>query len=63
MPTKTERLELRVDEAFLQRLDDWRRQQPDLPPRARAVRQLVEVALRADENATGARARGAKGKR
>ena len=62
MPTKTERLELRVDEAFLARLDDWRRQQPDLPPRARAVRQLVEIALRR-ESAAGVQLRGAKGKR
>jgi hypothetical protein len=58
-----QRLELRVDEEFLARLDDWRRQQPDLPPRARAVRQLVEMALRADRNGPGARVRGTKGKR
>jgi hypothetical protein len=55
---RDQRLEIRVDEEFLARLDDWRRQQPDLPPRARAVRQLVEMALRAESDA-GARPRSA----
>jgi hypothetical protein len=55
-------LELRVDEEFLARLDDWRRQQPDLPPRTRAVRQFVEMVLRAESDA-GARLRGAKKRR
>jgi hypothetical protein len=61
---KTERLELRVDEEFLVRLDAWRRKQPDLPPRASAIRQLVALALRTDEKgAPGVRLRAAKGKR
>jgi hypothetical protein len=45
MSTKTERLELRVDVEFLAKVDEWRRNQPDLPARATAVRQLVEIAL------------------
>jgi hypothetical protein len=45
MSTKTERLELRCDSEFLAKVDEWRRHQPDLPPRATAVRQLVEIAL------------------
>jgi hypothetical protein len=45
MPGKTERLELRVDEEFLAKLDAWRRKQPDLPSRASAIRQLVTLAL------------------
>lgn len=28
-------------------LDDWRREQPDLPSRAEAIRRLVEKALKA----------------
>jgi hypothetical protein len=28
-------------------LDDWRRQQPDLPSRAEALRRLAELALKA----------------
>ena len=47
MAPKSERLELRVDEAFLAKIDAWRRKQPDLPSRASAVRQLVELALQA----------------
>jgi hypothetical protein len=48
MPLKTGRLELRVDAEFLARVDEWRRNQPDLPPRAAAIRRLVEKALEAD---------------
>ena len=42
---KTERMELRVDDEFLARLDDWRRKQADIPSRASAIRQLVTIAL------------------
>jgi hypothetical protein len=42
---KNARFELRVSEAFLRRVDEWRRRQPDLPSRASAVRQLVEMHL------------------
>jgi hypothetical protein len=38
-------LNVRVDEAFLKRLDDWRREQSDLPNRPEATRRLVELAL------------------
>lgn len=36
---------MRVSSAFLEKIDDWRRRQPDIPPRAEAIRRLVEVAL------------------
>jgi hypothetical protein len=49
MATKTERLELRVDGEFLAKVDEWRRNQPDLPPRAAAIRRLVERALESDQ--------------
>ena len=37
--------QMRVDTAFLKKVDDWRRQQSDLPPRAEAIRRLVEAGL------------------
>ena len=47
--TQHPQLNVRVDEAFLKRLDDWRRNQSDLPNRPEAIRRLVELALgRAD---------------
>lgn len=46
MATKLDQvLQVRVDAAFLKMLDDWRRQQPDLPSRAEAARRLVKQAL------------------
>jgi hypothetical protein len=41
------RFEMRASEAWMKRLDDWRRQQPDIPPRAEAIRRLVDQALKA----------------
>lgn len=34
-----------VEPSFLDRVDDWRRKQPDLPSRAEAIRRLVEKGL------------------
>jgi uncharacterized protein YfbU (UPF0304 family) len=42
---KTERFELRLDEALLEKVDKWRAQQDDLLSRAEAMRQLVEASL------------------
>ena len=39
------RFEMRADDAWLKRVDDWRRVQPSLPGRAEAIRRLVEKAL------------------
>jgi hypothetical protein len=38
----TELLQLRVSKEFLANLDEFRRQQPNLPTRQQAVRQIVE---------------------
>ena len=38
--------QMRVSDAFLDTLDGWRREQPDIPSRAEAVRRLVDQALR-----------------
>jgi hypothetical protein len=35
----------RVDKILLDRIDDWRRTQPDIPPRSEAMRALIERAL------------------
>jgi hypothetical protein len=44
---KTQRLELRVSEAFFRAIDEWRlRQRPDPPSRSEAVRRLVELGLK-----------------
>jgi hypothetical protein len=50
VPLKSERFEMLVDPAFLQRLDNWRRKQPDLPSRAEAIRRLVEIGLVASKH-------------
>lgn len=44
-PTKSARLEVRADPSWLKRIDEWRRQQEDLPTRAEAVRRMTEVVL------------------
>lgn len=43
--TGSTRFEMRAPKAWLARVDDWRRQQPDLPPRAEAIRRLVDETL------------------
>lgn len=43
--TKTERFELRLSSDLLARVDEWRRNQPDLPSRSEAFRRLVEAGL------------------
>jgi hypothetical protein len=49
MQEKTERFEMRVEASFLAAIDEWRRHQPDLPPRAEAIRRLVDQALKASD--------------
>ena len=34
---------------LLERLTEWRRQQPDLPSEAEAIRRLIELGLKASE--------------
>jgi hypothetical protein len=40
--------QMRVRKSFMDLIDGWRRQQDDLPPRAEAIRRLVEKGLEAD---------------
>lgn len=42
---KPTRFELRLPVELGAAIDDWRRQQPDLPPRAEAARRLIEIGL------------------
>jgi hypothetical protein len=44
---------MRVNQAFLDAVDDWRRTQPDIPPRAEAIRRLVSQALDQPERKEG----------
>lgn len=45
MQTKTERFEMRLEPETLSRIDTWRSNLPDLPPRAEAIRRLVDAGL------------------
>lgn len=42
---RSERFEMRLDSALLERIDEWRHRQRNQPSRAEAVRQLLENAL------------------
>jgi hypothetical protein len=44
---KTERFEMRATTELLARIDEWRRQQPDLPNRSEAIRRLIDAGLSA----------------
>jgi hypothetical protein len=44
---KTERFNMRVSPSFIRAIDDWRRKQPDVPPRAEAIRRLCDLAIKA----------------
>jgi uncharacterized protein YfbU (UPF0304 family) len=44
-PTKSERFEMRLDQATLDQIDQWRTQQDELPSRAEAIRRLLETGL------------------
>ena len=37
--------QMRLSNEFLQRLDEWRRKQPDLPSRAESIRRLTTAML------------------
>jgi hypothetical protein len=40
---------MRWQEPDLKQIDNWRRQQDDLPDRPQAIRRLVEIGLKAKE--------------
>lgn len=45
MQAKSERMELRLDQALLDRIDAWRAGERDIPSRSEAVRRLIEAGL------------------
>ena len=45
---KTERLNLTVEPEFIRMLDEWRRQQPDIPSRSEALRRTSAKTLKND---------------
>ncbi len=47
---KTLRFEMRMDSDTQKRLDAWRKEQPDLPSRAEAVRRLVDAGIAKSAN-------------
>lgn len=55
MPPKTERFEMRLELEMIERIDNWRRKQSDLPTRAEAIRRLVDFGLTANTKPRKAR--------
>jgi metal-responsive CopG/Arc/MetJ family transcriptional regulator len=50
---RTERFGLSVSSDLLVKIDEWRERQRDLPSRAEAIRRLIEVGLRAENETRG----------
>jgi hypothetical protein len=48
-------VQARIDPPLLERLDNWRRDQPDIPPRSQALRDLISRALAKEEPPRGSR--------
>jgi hypothetical protein len=44
-PDLMQRFEMKAPADWFERIDQWRARQPGLPPRAEAIRRLVEKAL------------------
>jgi hypothetical protein len=42
--------QIRLSTAFWRKVDEWRRQQPEIPARAEAIRRLVELGLAAEHD-------------
>jgi hypothetical protein len=45
MKRKPTRFELRLPPELGDEIDDWRRKESDIPPRAEAARRLIEIGL------------------
>ena len=45
MQAMTERFEMRLDQETIERIDEWRGRQSDLPSKAEAFRRLAEIGL------------------
>jgi hypothetical protein len=49
---KSQRFEMRVSTEFLKAIDQWRRNQPDPPSRASAIRRLAELGIASGKSKT-----------
>jgi hypothetical protein len=47
------RLQLIAPTSWVQRIDDWRRKEPDLPNLSEAIRRLVDMALEGAKKGKG----------
>lgn len=41
--------QMRYDDEWMARIDEWRRKQPDIPSRAEAIRRIVDMVLKPDK--------------
>jgi metal-responsive CopG/Arc/MetJ family transcriptional regulator len=41
--------QIRLSTSFWKKVDEWRRQQSEIPPRSEAIRRLVEAGLAAEQ--------------
>lgn len=51
--TQDKQMLMRVSDEFLQTVDDWREKQPDNPPRAEAIRRMVDIVAKALKKGKG----------
>jgi hypothetical protein len=42
---KGQTFQMRADDDFLEKVDEWRRNEPDIPSRAEAIRRLVDLGI------------------
>jgi hypothetical protein len=47
------RIEIRLSASQIAAVEDWRRRQPEIPPRAVAIVQLMEIGLESTAKAAG----------
>jgi hypothetical protein len=51
MPDKPTAIHARCEQPLIDAVDNWRRQQPQIPPRSKAICVLIKRALQAEEQA------------
>jgi hypothetical protein len=42
-------MQMKVNDEFISTIDEWRRQQPDLPSRAEAIRRMVAMVVASEK--------------
>jgi hypothetical protein len=51
MSDKQTAIHARCEQPLIERVDNWRRRQPQIPPRSQAICELIKRALQAEEQA------------